>query len=122
MQRRPLCLLLVAVVLTASLLMPVDRSWGYVEVAYTLGRVIAEATTITVLRVEKVDKEKNLIIYRKVQDIKGTMPDVVKHNIGRGGLSPREWPTIMRRLKLILPLSGWPARAFQTRNCLRCSR
>src|SRR5262249_30463762 len=41
---------------------------------------------------EKVDKEKNLIIYRKVRDIKGKHPtDVIRHNIGRGGFNPREW-------------------------------
>src|SRR5262249_61789873 len=45
-----------------------------------------------VVRVEKVDKEKNLIIYRKVRDLKGVHPtDVIKHNIGRGGFNPREW-------------------------------
>ena len=44
------------------------------------------------MRVEAVDQEKNLIIYRKVQDIKGKHPtDVIKHNIGRGGLRPNEW-------------------------------
>ena len=44
------------------------------------------------MRVETVDKEKNLIIYRKVRDIKGKHPqDVIKHNIGRGGLRPNEW-------------------------------
>ena len=44
----------------------------------------------------KVDREKNLIIYRKVQDIKGKHPqDVIKHNIGRGGLRPGEWQEIM---------------------------
>src|SRR5438477_36476 len=45
-----------------------------------------------VLRVEKVDKQNNLIIYRKVRDLKGVHPtDVIKHNIGRGGFHPREW-------------------------------
>jgi hypothetical protein len=33
-----------------------------------------------------------MIIYRKVQDLKGKHPtDVIKHNIGRGGFNPREW-------------------------------
>src|SRR5882762_5788955 len=71
-------------------------SWGYVEIPYTLGRIIQEATQIAVLRVEKVDKTKNLILYRKVQDLKGApAPDVIKHNIAQGGFHPREWQTIM---------------------------
>jgi hypothetical protein len=70
--------------------------WAYVEIPYTLGRIIQEATQIAVLRVEKVDKTRNLILYKKVQDLKGgPAPDVVKHNIGQGGFHPREWQTIM---------------------------
>lgn len=71
-------------------------SWAYVEIPYTLGRIILEATQITVLRVEKVDKTKNLIIYRKVQDLKGAAgPDVIKHNIGQAGFHPRESQFVM---------------------------
>src|SRR5690348_6775550 len=73
-------------------------SWGthptyaYVEAPHSLGTVVQLSTNVMVLRVEKVDKEKNLIIYRKVQDLKGKHPtDVIKHNIGRGGFNPREW-------------------------------
>src|SRR5262245_32896600 len=65
---------------------------AYVEAPMSLGSVIAQSTNIMILRVEKVDKEKNLILYRKVQNLKGKHPtDVVKHNIGRGGFNPREW-------------------------------
>lgn len=65
---------------------------AYVEVAMSLGAVIAQSSNIVLMQVEKVDKEKNMIIYRKVQDIKGKHPaDVIKHNIGRGGFHPREW-------------------------------
>ena len=46
---------------------------AYVEIAYTLGRVVLESTSISVLRVEKVDKERNLILFRKVQDLKGAL-------------------------------------------------
>lgn len=69
---------------------------AYVEIAYTLGRVVLESTAITVLRVEKVDKERNLIMFRKVQDVKGTMAgETTKHNIGRAGFHEREWKAIM---------------------------
>ena len=69
---------------------------AYVEVPMSLGAVVAQSSHIMVLRVEKVDKEKNLIIYRKVRDLKGTHPqEVVKHNIGRTGFHPREWQFTM---------------------------
>src|SRR5262245_42867584 len=94
-KRRSLCL---AVICGAVLLGSwcAQESHGYVEIPYTLGRIIQEATQIAVLRVEKVDKTRNLILYRKVQDLKGgPAPDVVKHNIGQGGFHPREWQTVM---------------------------
>ena len=69
---------------------------AYVEAAYTLGRVILESTSISMIRVEKVERERNLILFRKMQDLKGTHPsDVIKHNIGRGGFHEREWKAIM---------------------------
>ena len=69
---------------------------AYVEIAYSLGRVVLESTSISVLRIEKVDKEKNLILFRKVQDLKGTLPgETTKHNIGRAGFHEREWKAIM---------------------------
>jgi hypothetical protein len=65
---------------------------AYVEAPHSLGQVINLSTHVMVLQVDKIDKEKNLIIYRKVKDLKGKHPtDVVKHNIGRGGFNPREW-------------------------------
>src|SRR5262245_9730576 len=49
------------------------------------------------MTVTQVDRTKNLIIFQKVRDIKGKHPtDVIKHNIGRGGLRPGEWEEIMR--------------------------
>jgi hypothetical protein len=69
---------------------------AYVEIPYTLGRVINEATFVLVMRVEKVEKQKNLILFRKVRDLKGNFPqDVIRHNIGTAGFHPREWQTIM---------------------------
>lgn len=82
--------------LGAALFMLPHRSSAYVEIPYTLGRVINESTSIATMVVDKVDKEKNLIIFRKTADIKGKFPtDVIKHNIGRGGFNPREWQFIM---------------------------
>jgi hypothetical protein len=67
-------------------------AYAYVEAPHSLGQVIALSTNVMVLRVEKVDRERNLIVYRKVRDLKGVHPtDVIKHNIGRQGFHPREW-------------------------------
>src|SRR5690242_17597467 len=65
---------------------------AYVEAAHSLGAVVQLSTIIVLVKVEKVDKQNNTIVYRKLQDIKGKHPtDVIKHNIGRGGFHPREW-------------------------------
>lgn len=72
------------------------ESRAYVEVPMSLGDVIRQSTHVCVMRVAKVDREKNLIIYTKVQDLKGKHPvNEIKHNIGRGGLRPGEWQEIM---------------------------
>jgi hypothetical protein len=70
---------------------------GYVEVAMTLGDVVKQSTNVCLMQVTKVDREKNLIIYQKIQDIKGKHnQEQIKHNIGRGGLRPGEWEEIMK--------------------------
>lgn len=70
---------------------------AYVEVPITLGDVIRQSTNVCVMQVTKVDREKNLIIYTKIQDVKGKHPqNEIKHNIGRGGLRPGEWEEIMK--------------------------
>lgn len=78
------------------LLLVGQTGWGYIEAAYALGRLVNESANVVLLRVEKVDKTKNLIVYRKVRDIKGILPgDTVKHDIGQRGFAPREWQNIM---------------------------
>src|SRR5437016_9291496 len=63
---------------------------AYIDAGPTLGRVIQDSTHIVVLQVDKVDKEKGLILYRKVADLKGEGADEqFKHRIG-DGLHPRE--------------------------------
>lgn len=74
-----------------------DRARAYVEVPHTLGRVCSESTHIVLMEVTKVNKEKNLVIYKKVTDLKGKHPkDEIKHNIGNRGFHPREWQNIMQ--------------------------
>ncbi|MSQ93368.1 MAG: VCBS repeat-containing protein [Gemmataceae bacterium] len=68
------------------------KTFAYVEAPMSLGAIVTQSTTIVLMRVESVDKEKNLIVYRKIRDIKGKHPnDVIVHNIGRGGLRANEW-------------------------------
>src|SRR5262245_22126419 len=79
-----------AILVAASWL--TQLAWAYVEAPMSLGAVVAQSTNVVLMRVETVDKEKNIIVYRKIRDIKGKHPqDVIKHNIGRGGLRPNEW-------------------------------
>lgn len=91
------CLLILAVIFAICL-----WTWwtppapAYVEAPMSLGSVIQQSTHVMLMRVEKVDRQNNLIIYRKIRDIKGQHPtDVIKHNIGRGGLRPDEWKVPM---------------------------
>lgn len=80
----------------AALLVSGGEALGYVEVALSLGKVVRDSTNIVVVRVESVDKEKNLIVYRKVRDLKGTHKgDTIKHAIGQRGFHPREWQNVM---------------------------
>ncbi len=68
-------------------------AWSYVEVPYTLGKVIEDSTQIVLVEVTRVNKEKGLIIFKKLKDLKGTYDgDQLKHNIGTGdrGFHPRE--------------------------------
>ncbi len=90
-KRRLLCC--VALLLAAALLaLPRREAHAYVEAPHSLGQVVSLSTNVVLVRVELVDKQKNVIIYRKVRDLKGKHPtDVIKHNIGRGGFHPREW-------------------------------
>jgi hypothetical protein len=69
---------------------------AYVEAPYSLGQVCQESTNIVLVEVVKVNKEKNLIIYKKLQDLKGKHPaEVIKHNIGQRGYHEREWKNVM---------------------------
>src|SRR4051812_5332680 len=85
---------LAVVVVMVGMTAPAARA--YVEAPFTLGKIVNDSTNILLMRVEKVDRERNLVIYRKIKDIKGVHPtDVIKHNIGKAGFNPREWQYVM---------------------------
>ncbi len=93
MQRNSrLVLVLIALTVAFAWSWMATSSRAYVEAPMSLGAIVQQSTNIVLMRVESSDKDKNFIIYRKVRDIKGKHPsDVIKHNIGRGGLRPNEW-------------------------------
>jgi hypothetical protein len=75
---------------TIVLLVMTAPALAYVDASPTLGTVINDSESITVLQVEKVSSEKRVIIYRKVADLKGTYPaEQIKHAI-TDGAHPRE--------------------------------
>ncbi len=90
--RRLFCAALVALVaLTWAATSP-----AYVEAPYSLGRVCNESSHVVLMEVTRVNKEKGLIIYKKVKDLKGKHPEgEIKHNIGKRGFHPRESQTIL---------------------------
>jgi hypothetical protein len=72
--------------------------WAYVEAPYTLGKVIQDSTNVVLVEVTRVQKEKGLILLKKIKDLKGTYDgDQLKHNIGAGdrGYHPRETKHVM---------------------------
>ena len=97
---KPRLLLVLSLLIVAAFLTP-PRATAYVEILYTLPRVINESTNIVVMKVERVNKERKLIFYKKVADLKGKSDkDVFKHNVGVGGFNdaekkaPIEWAEV----------------------------
>ena len=79
-----------------ALLLSVAPAAAYVEAPMSFGSVIQQSTVICSMVVEKVDQANQLIVYRKVADIKGKVEQtLIKHNIGKNGLRPGEWQEIM---------------------------
>lgn len=79
----------------AALLLAAAPARAYVEIPYTLGRVVQEATNIVVMEVVKVNPERRLIYYKKIADLKGKHnSDVINHQI-QNGFHPREPKFIM---------------------------
>jgi hypothetical protein len=69
---------------------------AYIDIAYSLGRIIKESSNIMSVRVASVDRQANRIIFQKVRDIKGQhRGDLIKHEIGQLGLDPCERQIIM---------------------------
>lgn len=88
----------------AVILLAAQSGWAHIQVSYSLARIISDSSNVLLMNVEKVDREKNLIVYRKVRDIKGTHPgDVIKHDIGQRGYSAIEWRNVMQSVEVGRP-------------------
>ena len=89
--KRLLCLLLLFLLFGAW----ASPASAYVEIPYTLGRVLNESSNIVLMKVEKVNKERRLIFYKKVADLKGKHPDEDIKHIITDGFHAREPKYIM---------------------------
>jgi hypothetical protein len=83
-------LLAVVILLAAA-----SPSWAYIEAPMTLADVINQSAQITILRVVRVDKPKNLIVYEKVEDIKGKFPTPTARHVCTGQLREGEIKTVL---------------------------
>jgi HEAT repeat protein len=70
-------------------------AWAYLGTLQSLGQITGEAKHIVVLEVDRVSREKQVIIWKKVADLKGTYPtSVLKHHVA-GGNDAREAEVIL---------------------------
>ena len=92
-------------------------SRAYIGAMPTLGKIITDSSNIVVLEVDKVSRDKQVIIFKKVADLKGKgLPDVAKHQL-TDGFHPRQSRTILDWAE-----SGSIAVCFQNgeRTCVTC--
>jgi HEAT repeat protein len=76
--KRLLCV--IPIVLAAA-----TQSWAYLAAMPTLGKIITDSRNIVVLQVDRVSREKQVVIYKRVANLKGKdLPDVVKHKLTDG--------------------------------------
>jgi hypothetical protein len=79
----------------ASLAALAGTARAYVEIPYTLGRCLQESHVVCLMEVTKVNKERRLIYYKKLRDIKGKHDqEEIKHQLA-DGFHPREPGTIL---------------------------
>jgi hypothetical protein len=70
-------------------------AFAYIEAPMTLGDVINQSNMITILRVKSVDKPKNMIVYDKVEDIRGKFPTATARHVITGQLREGEVKTVL---------------------------
>lgn len=71
------------------------RSPAYLAAMPTLGKIIVDSSNIVVLQVDKTSRDKQVVIFKKVADLKGKeSPEVAKHKL-TNGFHPRQARTIL---------------------------
>ncbi len=70
-------------------------AFAYIEAPMTLGDVANQSNMITIIRVKAVNKPKNLIIFDKVEDIKGKFPTAIARHVITGQLKEGEVKTVL---------------------------
>ncbi|HMF18807.1 MAG TPA: HEAT repeat domain-containing protein, partial [Gemmataceae bacterium] len=93
------------------------QSPAYLAAMPTLGKIIADSSNIVVLEVDKISREKQVVIFKKVAELKGKgLPDVVKHKL-TDGFHPRQARAILDWAE-----PGAIAVCFQNgeRTCVTC--
>jgi HEAT repeat protein len=72
----------------ACCLLTVTAAHAYVDLAPTLGRIVRESQSITIVEVDRFSAEKGVVVLKKVQDLKGeTGTELSKHELIRQGES-----------------------------------
>ena len=106
----------VSLLVVAIFVIP-GRSPAYLAAMPTLGKIITDSSNIVVLEVDKISRDKQVVIFKKVADLKGKgLPDVVKHKLA-DGFHPRQARAILDWAE-----PGSIAICFQNgeRTCVTC--
>src|SRR5215213_11072296 len=90
--RTPIASRLITLVVLLAAATPAS---AYIEAGMTLGDVINQSNMITVLRVKSVDKARNLIVFDKVEDIKGKFPTATARHVITGQLREGEIKAVL---------------------------
>jgi hypothetical protein len=91
MRNPKLCRLLTVAMWLAA----ISPASAYIEAPMSLGDVINQSNMITILRVKSVDKSKSLIVYDKVEDIRGKFPTPIARHVITGQLRQGEVKTVL---------------------------
>ena len=90
-----MCMRLIRLLAIAILIASNSPAFAYIEAPMTLGDVVNQSNMITIMRVKAVDKPKNLIIFDKVEDIKGKFPTAIARHVITGQLKEGEVKTVL---------------------------
>jgi HEAT repeat protein len=94
-----------------------NPAWAYLAAMPTLGKIMVDSSNIVVLEVDKISRDKQVVIFKKVADLKGKgLPEVVKHKL-TDGFHPRQARAILDWAE-----PGRIAVCFQSgeRTCVTC--